>query len=277
MINHARTLLLNLTGPFIPSELGEEYIPEKFRAVTLTPEIDAVRTILFGGAPDRLYRNYRTYQLMSLLHATEFVSHILALDPRITYFPDTRQRFFNTLFEPVAYQHAGVTVPVSFLGDNIADDFAGISRNSWYLSFDVENIVTVQRTKNPRTSVDFTFSTANGLSSPITLHGSRLAIQVGTGGANIGAEGLLGVKLVIDAVARPNSDIGTLAATLRQLDHLTINRIFYGEAAPSPDGSLPEPFATFKQLWEHHPVVTYQLSGLLLAVIYRTEALRTGT
>lgn len=277
MINHARTLLLNLDGPSLPSDLGEEYIPTRFRAVTLTPELTTVRTVLFGSAPDRLYLNYRTAQLMSLLHATEWVSHVLALDPRVTYMPNTQQRFFNALFEPAAYQHNGTPVGVSFLGDNVANDNAGIARNSWLLTFDVEGVATVLRTKNPRTSVDFTFQTANGLTAPIPLHGSRLSVQIGTGGANIGAEGLLGAKFVLEATARPELNVGNIAATLRQLDYTLVNRIFYGDAGAAPDGSLPEPFASFKQLWEQHPVTAYQLCGLLLAVIYRTEAIRNGT
>lgn len=287
MINHARTLLMNVDGPARPSELGEEFIPAAYRTVTLPPELQAVRSVLFGSSPDRLYLNYRIRQLIGLLHSTELVDHVLALDPRITYWPDTQERLLNAEFAPRASWYAGATRPVSFVGDNLADDYAGISRSSWLVTFPVENIAVVQRTKNPRTSVDVTYATGNGLTGPIPLHGSRLSIQVGTGGANIGAEGLTGLKLSINTLARPSTDIGAIVATLEQsLDRMLLNRVFYGDAGGDPKYELvaysehpmglTEPLATFRQLWEHHPLAAYRLGGLLLAVIYRTETLRTG-
>ncbi len=287
MINHARTLLMNVDGPSRLTEIGEEFIPREYRTVTLPPELLAVRSVLFGSNPDRLYLNYRTRQLIGLLHSTELQEHILALDPRITYWPDTQARLFNASFAPVASWHAGPDLPVSFLGENLADDYIGVARHSWLLTFEVENIANVQRTKQPRTAVQVTFSTGNGLTSVIPLHGSRLSIRIGTGGPTIGAEGLLGMKLVISTLARPSTDLGTLIATLEQsLDRTMLNRVFHGDPGGDPKyemvaysehpTGLTEPMATFRQLWEHHPLAAYRLGGLLLAVIYRTEKLRAG-
>jgi hypothetical protein len=43
-------------------------------------------------------------------------------------------------------------------------------------------------------------------------------------------------------------------------------------------GAAPvEPYATFKNLWFDHPSAAHRLGGLLLALIYRTDAVRNKT
>jgi hypothetical protein len=59
--------------------------------------------------------------------------------------------------------------------------------------------------------------------------------------------------------------IGPILATLKTTVHPQ-HQLFSGG----------EPFQTFKNLWNQHPVGLYQITGLLLAVIYRTAEFRTG-
>jgi hypothetical protein len=271
MINHARTLLINATG-WQAGEVGEEYVPEAYRAVTLPPSVALVHSFLFGTSPDRLFVNYRAMQLMTLLHATELSDHVLALDKRITYWPNDRQQFFNATFGTQFSQHGGTTLQVSFLGEAAADDRTGRSRDSWRVSFPDEGVAHVQRTKSPRNTFVHEFQTTNGLSDPIPLDGSGLKLRVSAGAA--GAEGMIGAALTINSVGRPSLDLGDLDVALSStVDRGLLDQIFYGQNNDVTRG-LVEPFRTFRSLWHDHPLMPYRLGGLLLACIYRTEAIR---
>jgi len=95
MINHARTLLLNVDSRTYQREtLGEEYIPE-YHVVPLPTYLLTARKVLFGGAPDRVFMNFRAHELLSFIHQTELAEFIYALDPRVTYWPKQRNPFFK--------------------------------------------------------------------------------------------------------------------------------------------------------------------------------------
>jgi hypothetical protein len=83
MINHARTLLLNghTTGP------GAEYISPDYKPKKLTGTLQNVWNMLYGKDLDDYAKNYRTRQLMTILHSTDLVKYVYALDPRVTYWP----------------------------------------------------------------------------------------------------------------------------------------------------------------------------------------------
>lgn len=271
MINHARTLLMNVAGWF-PKEIGEEFMPDNYRPVSPTPALALVRSILYGTTPDRLFLNYRTLQLMTLLHSTELEEHVLALDKRITYWPSTRQQFFNATFGTTYVQHAGPTVQVSFLGDAVADDRVGRSQDSWAVTIPEEGVANVQRVKAPRTAYAEAFTTSGGLSSPIPLVGTDLTLRISAGTA--GVEGMIGAALFINNIGRPQLDLGELDAMLQTtVDRTMLDQIFYGDGASVIEGPT-EPFRTFRNLWHSHPLLAYRLGGLLLGCIYRTEAIR---
>ena len=73
--------------------LGEEFIPE-FTPVALPSYLQIARNILFGAAPDKVFLNFRAYELMSLLHSTELEEFVTAFDPRITYSTTNTSDFF---------------------------------------------------------------------------------------------------------------------------------------------------------------------------------------
>jgi hypothetical protein len=94
MINHARTLLLNVSNAsYAPGERGEEYVPT-YSELVLPTYLRTARRIIFGTDPDRVFRNYRANELMRLLHQTEFSEFVYALDPRVTYWPQSKTEFF---------------------------------------------------------------------------------------------------------------------------------------------------------------------------------------
>ena len=71
MYNHARTLLMNLSGTdeVFPEYPGDELIPAEFQKLELTTAISALRSRLFGASPDRAMLNYRTNQYLQVRRA----------------------------------------------------------------------------------------------------------------------------------------------------------------------------------------------------------------
>lgn len=271
MLNHARTLLLNVSGPWLPGELGEEFIPADYVAVRLPEAVRAIRTVLFGVDPDRTYLNYRARQLLTLLHSTELESHVLALDPRITYWPEFSGDWFTSDGTPTVTKISGPDVQSAFAGSFYADDMSGKCRHGWLLTCTTEGVVRIRRTVAPHTEQEIEFTTSGGMTPLLPLPGSGLLVRLSHGRPGIGAEGFVGLRMLIDFVGRPQADLGQLDAVLRAaVDVSQINAVFHGNAGQR----LVEPFTTFKRLWHEHPLMPYRLGGLVLGCIYRTEALR---
>jgi len=85
MINHARTLLLNVEPRTYNTDmLGEEFIPQ-FSSIKLPTYLERAHKIIFGTDPDKVFLNFRVYELLSLMHRTELSEFVYALDPRVTY------------------------------------------------------------------------------------------------------------------------------------------------------------------------------------------------
>lgn len=96
MINHARTLLLNIApNTYNMDTLGEEYIP-KFDVLPIPHYLKLPHKILFGTDPDKVFLNFRAFELLSLAHRTELAEFVYALDPRITYRTDGNADFFRS-------------------------------------------------------------------------------------------------------------------------------------------------------------------------------------
>jgi len=109
MINHARTILLNMPalegdGPLAP---GEEFIPKDFAPIKLPAELLSVHTILIPEAATRADRNYLGFAYMQLAHTPDFVKYVQALDRRVTY------NFEDSYFLEVVFRD-GPPVPLNF-------------------------------------------------------------------------------------------------------------------------------------------------------------------
>jgi hypothetical protein len=128
MINHARTLLANLSGVDRPppGTYGEEYIPPAYRPRPADQALGLVRRTLLGADPDGLYLNQRLRLLTLACHSTPSVdAYFRSLDPRLTYLPGE---------DPIAWGQTVQVVPeypstltLFLAGDARADDLTGIS------------------------------------------------------------------------------------------------------------------------------------------------------
>ncbi len=334
MINHARTLLLNLRPDPTYRIVGEEFIPAQFTPLTLPSYLDDLHKQLFGQRPDRLMSNYRGRQLLNLLHSTELVEFVTQLDSRITY--SQSDVFFSHPFNRLnVVQRSGPVTVVYPYGEYVPPgDISGTVHHSWEVT-QIDGLqLRVERLTKPYDSQVQTLSAANGISSPLSLLGTGLGFSFRTnavsgdsdnGNGVIGTEysgesnapdgsansadsdddGVIGTEygdeempedsdptpqdgesvigtdpdynydgpLTWEASVdlRPTLDLGQIVAGLSQSGEENMLRVF---GVGSPLGAT-EPFLTFRKLWSTHPELPYRLGGLLLAMIYQMERLRT--
>ena len=91
MVNHFYTVLLNTSGPRIPtvgpiSELSI-YIP-KYQAKIVPSELSHVHHLLFGDCVTDEDRIQKAYQLVRLVESSDMSAFVTASDTRVTYSAD---------------------------------------------------------------------------------------------------------------------------------------------------------------------------------------------
>jgi hypothetical protein len=247
MINHARTLLLNKPGVHLedPGIPGDVYIP-LFPGLDMSPALRWVYSILFGDQPDAKGLSYRMAQYMDILHSTEYGAYVTALDPRITYVPSDTRFFLEFI---AGAKPSSNVITVNGAWDNSGSN--GRAEYQWSIrvtavdSMDVKNLTTGE-------------TATYGLSDTKYLPGGGELVF------NISTQPLVpGSVFTINYLTRIQPDPGVVLATLKGMSK---------EARTSLFGENPaEPFATFQNLMDSNPVFAYQMSGILLAFIYRQD------
>lgn len=261
MFNHARTLLLNLSGVsgYLPDTPGEELIPAEYRPVVLPTYLEVVRLRLFGATPDRAMLNYRSAQLLRLIAATELQTHVRALDPRITYETATRQLMQPETFTPQIHQYAGPSsAQLTLLGEPIKPDVSGKSAYSYQLTV-ASATLQIRRVVFPLQDTSYPVTLTRGLSDVVPLPFSGYKVQVNTTGP---------AAWTVQGFLRPQLSLAEIEQGLRSVGEPYLIQLF--------GASLVEPYQTFRNCWEQHPEFAYRLGGLVLATIYRTEELRNA-
>lgn len=260
MINHARTLLLNVSGTSsgVSSDPGAEFVLPTFRPITLPGYLQRTRNLLFGAQPDAVMLNYRARQYMGLLHSTELVEFVTELDPRITYDVLPRDDLFDRLFTTTVRKLGSTTAVLSLVGDVGSPGQSGRTYHSWRIDVTSGSTVSVNRQTPPAAVSIQDYTISEGLSSLIQLTGSGLQARFSEG---------VGSEWFVESYSRPSQDLGTIAANLRVIGEDTLLQLFGVGTAKGGE----EPFTTFYQLWKKHPELPYQLGGLLLAWIYQAN------
>jgi hypothetical protein len=126
MINHARTLLLNVASKtYQPGTIGEEYIPP-YNPVELPSYLQLPHRVIFGTNPDKVFLNFRAYELLSFIHETELAEFIYALDPRVTYWQQDTTEFFTAQKQLNLNKIGGlISARLFVIGDVVADNTTG--------------------------------------------------------------------------------------------------------------------------------------------------------
>jgi len=86
MVNHFRTLLLNLSPTPTPGP-GEEYIPTTFVPLPLPQPLADVRTLLLTPTTDRDTLNVQIARLLAYVHTSSLRQYVTQFDGRTTYDP----------------------------------------------------------------------------------------------------------------------------------------------------------------------------------------------
>lgn len=264
MINHARTLLLNIDGnggSGFSNFPGEEFIPPDYTAVTLSTPLQRIRDMLFGPNPDRIMLNYRGRQLLGLLHTTELVEFVTELDPRITYDVLPQDQFFKHFFDTVVTPVGGTVKQLYIQGTITPNDAGGRVQHQWLVRVTSSETVEVTRLTAPVSLANIEYTVEDGLSSIVPLAGSSLSVRFPAG---------IGSQWYITAATRPGTDLGSLMAAIDSLtEDIRIELFGVGSQL-----GASEPFKTFRNLYKMHPELPYRMGGILLAQIYQIDRRR---
>ena len=250
MINHTRTLLLNVKGEHLERTdiPGDVYIPA-YTPIELNSSLQSVYTLLFGTAYDYEGLIYRVSQYMGLLHATEYSPYITAVDSRLTYDADGLTVMSEGLFATVIVGH-GLKVVGTW--DQAGAD--GRSINQWTVKALTSGTVKVTNLVSGRSTVYTTGDVKYLIGSDLRLTFDRQPYTPNS-------EWFVGVR------SRPLYSLGEILASIRVLPLSTIEEVF-------GDTSV-EPNKTFYNLYSKHYALPYQLSGFLLAYVNKLEGIRT--
>lgn len=294
MINHGRTLLLNIWAQSAQQrQVGYEYIPAEFRPLMLPTALSTIRRVLFGSNPDQRFLNLRSRELLHYVHQTPAAEYLYKLDNRITYWPEPTASDFQFPTGIEISQIRGVPRAVAFGGEFIAANSTGRAHRQYTIGFVNADEVTIALEEQSaryllvetddkilnELSSDFmslSTDTVNELRikdkqllgnkiPTITLPETNVSVKFADLPTDPDTyDGRWYVKLT----ANPAPAITTLLPTLELLGEPVFLELF--GVAPA------EPYATFKNLWFDHPLPAYRLAGFVMAFIYRLNEIRAN-
>lgn len=251
MINHVRTLLLNAL-PETATFPGEEFVPSTYKVRSMPTVVRKIRQIIFGGNPDRYMLNYRMYELMVALHATELEEYVTYHDSRITYLPFRATSLYSTAYGMTVTPIGTFTGDIAQVGRLLPSELTGRLYYRW--QFDVTSGSTVDITQEVPSRLNATdaYTLTAGRSNPIQLPGSSLSVTF---------SGPVGSKWIIEYLTRPTKTLATIMTTLASGVTGTDELVLFGT-------NPAEPLKTFMNLWHDHDEYAYKLGGLMLAVAW---------
>jgi len=264
MLNHARTLLMNIDCP-TPQGMaypGDELIAPGYRALELPTFIDTIRMYLYGPTPDRYMLNYRTRQLLAVMHASPLEEFLLKLDPRVTYRFDDETLVGDGLFTPGVVRVTGApTDRLTVTGEPAVPDVTGKTYHAYSVEIQDIDVVHVGKLQPPFQKAFLNFALdSNGVSGKLPLQGSGYSFRLNT--TNVGA----GWR--VEILNRPRWSLGHIVGTLQKAGEPVMLQLF--------GVKREEPYLTFRNLWYDAKELPLQLGGLVAALIYRTEERRLG-
>ena len=309
MINHARTLLLNMPAKKARRDATSyEYVPPAFNPIQLSGPLTTIRAALFGAAPDNYFLNFRVRELLRYIHETELAHYVYALDNRVTYWPEYDVVDFTATKQITLTQTAGPPRRISVAGQFDVNNATGRAARQYVITLAPGDVSTFSANVTalnespaiaattefadltnapiiavPQTNLKLRFSNIGSYAAPacdvITELGDMLIVEDYDSAALITLEsdadcsGALPFRM---RSTEPPFPLSQWVLTARARPPAAITTIMpilelLGEpVALALFGVSPTvPYATFKHLWLDHPLPAYKLAGLVLAFIYR--------
>jgi len=257
MINHARNLLMNVRDTnFNSNVVLEEIIDPNYIPKTLPSYLSSVRRVLFGEQPDRYMLNYRTRQLLSLVHSSELEQFVVDLDPRITYTIDNDPIENPNIFDLYIDQYQGSRNDLGIIGEPWAPDKFGQMFYQWDIQY-VGGTTTV-RLMRPFIEVEYSPAFTANLSDPMAL--PRAPIEV--------RHSNLPAKWLVKYLLKPTKDLGDILVELESLGPELLQLFGVGTQL-----SRTEPMKTYYNLWKYHYALPYRLGAATMALVHQMNEL----
>lgn len=125
MVNHVRTLLLNL-----PQAGGEVYVPGTYVPPLLPQTLRTARTALFGSPTTRAQLAARVDRLLTYAHASTLAPDITAVDTRLTYDPTRPAAATDPATDPTPHAFAAAAADDSL--EAVFTPTASDAEARWY-------------------------------------------------------------------------------------------------------------------------------------------------
>jgi hypothetical protein len=97
MVNHLRTVLLNVTAAVAPDAV---YIDPAFRPILVPDWLRRLQQLILPYTADASRQSFQLATIMRLLHAADYERFVLLPDTRVTYRPVDDSAFFGTTSDP---------------------------------------------------------------------------------------------------------------------------------------------------------------------------------
>jgi hypothetical protein len=192
---------------------------------------------------------------MGILHASQLAEYVYALDPRVTYLPFKDDLLYLAAEGASFAQLVNSGQTLTWASSIYPAQYGNRILLQYGLTVTSNSQVEITYYSNSSgtvTTVPQSYSVNSGLSSPVALPGSSLAVQFTAGTGSVWN---------IQALARPTVGIPeVLAECLASLTSQQLNAVFNNSAT----SQIP----TFQNLWEQEDQLPYRLGGLIIALAY---------
>ena len=205
MINHVRTLIVNL--PYASPQLywGEEVIDREF-VPRDWGSLSYLHTLLFGEGSQREYVNYRAWQLLKLAHNSRDAELFTLSDPRITYLP-WRTQYADGPFGTQVQTISGTSELI--VADKLCEQSGRRGKLRWEWQLEVTAAGQLQIDWENQTQT--VAITGTDVSDPLQLPDSQITVRVNL-------PETVGDKWQLTAYCRPPQDLAeTVLSFLRQV------------------------------------------------------------
>lgn len=257
MINHARTLLLNLpAGSGEPAMPGFAPVAPGFQPVQLAGNLEAFRSAMLGSDPDTEGLLWTAAQYLDIVHGSPWADYLLAHDSRLTYVPGRLSGRLVPALSATAFPGAAELAFASAVEHPAG---TGRARLRWELEALDSSTLAVELCGKPVADMQLVFSGSRSL--PARLPG------VAAGSVAVAASSLVpGWRWSLESVAPPSgTPASRVAAALR--NGSAVSEVFAGAG---------EPWRTFLALARVEDDPYAKVAGAVLGLVYRMEALRRG-
>jgi len=264
MLNHVRTLLLNLSY----DGNGAEHIPSSFLQLPLPAPFSEVNAILFPSGSSRSYKQFLAHHYLNIIRAAGLEERLKDFDSRISY-PLDRSDFFKI------HRNSNPFVSNSAYPIFVYGKFRGNETNdSFYDNFEITQVsnttkVLIYSTVRKKymngnslydtaeVAAENQLSFVDNLSVPIIIGSTGISFSI-DGGATFTGTANKSWQFLVESPFETQ-----VVKIINALSNLPLERLF----------QLPSRIdtKTFENLWKKHYNPVYRLAGLLLTYVSKLD------